>query len=426
MMLLNNPEITKKEVLEKSIKWWNPSKTLEWRKLGIDLVIGKREGCCFYDMDGKKLMDVHLNGGTYSLGHRNPEIVATLEEGLKEFDIGNHHFPSVTKALLAEKLAALTPGDLCYSIYSSGGGEAVDVAIKSARYATGRKKVISLNHCYHGHTGLALGTGDDLYSAPFHSEGRPEDYGKVTLNDVGEMEQALAKGDAACVIIETIPATYGFPIPEPGYLKRVKELCEKYGTLYIADEVQTGLMRTGKMWGIEYEGVDPDILVTSKGFSGGIYPIAATVVNRKAGKWLEEAGRMHSSTFGGSDVGCIVAMKVLEICSRPQTRANVAEKAAYLRDGLEQIRSAVGEDFFSGIRQRGLVMGLEFNYPEGGKIVMRSLYENGVWAIYSRLNPQVVQFKPGILIDTAYCDELLEKLERGIRCAKDACSGKRG
>lgn len=102
------------------------------------------------------------------------------------------------------------------------------------------------------------------------------------------------------------------PIPEPGYLKAVKALCEKYGTLYIADEVQTGLMRTGKMWGIMHEGVNPDVIVSGKGLSGGIYPVAATIMTKQAGKWVEEIGRSHTSTFGGSELGCVVANKVVE------------------------------------------------------------------------------------------------------------------
>lgn len=408
--------INKEDVLEKSIKWWNPGKTLEWKKDGIDLVIGRREGYYFYDLNGKKFMDVHLNGGTYNLGHRNPEIIYTLQEGLKEFDIGNHHFPSVARALLAEELNNSTPDNLKYSILSSGGGEAIDVAVKCARYATKRKKIISIKNGYHGHTGLALALGNERYSRLFLSEGNQEEFVQVPFNDLEEMEKELSKNNVAGVIVETIPATYGFPIPEKGYLAAVKALCEQYGALYIADEVQTGLMRTGKMWGVEHYGVNPDILVTSKGLSGGIYPIAATIVSEKAGQWMLEDGFAHISTFGGAELGCLVAMKVLEITQREEVRKNVEFIANYLRKGLEVIKSATS-DFFVGIRQLGVVMGLEFNHPEGAKYVMRSLYENGVWAIYSMLDPRVLQFKPGLLCSKDYCDELLEKVEISIKHA---------
>jgi Ornithine/acetylornithine aminotransferase len=130
----------KKEILSKSMLWWNPARTESWQQLGINLVIDRREGYYLYDMDGHRLIDAHLNGGTYNLGHRNPEVVAALKEGLEHYDIGNHHFPSIVRAQLAEELARATPEGLRYSIFGSGGGEAVDTALKCARNATSRKR----------------------------------------------------------------------------------------------------------------------------------------------------------------------------------------------------------------------------------------------------------------------------------------------
>ncbi|MDN4094976.1 aminotransferase class III-fold pyridoxal phosphate-dependent enzyme [Brevibacillus agri] len=409
----------KDAVLKKSVQWWNPGKTRQWQKDGIDLVIGKREGYYLYDMNGKQLMDLHLNGGTFNLGHRNPEIISTLKNALDEFDIGNHHFPAITRAQLAEELGGCTPNSLKYSIFSSGGGEAIDVALKCARYATKRKKIVSVKFAYHGHTGLAVSLGNERYSRPFLGEGAPGEFIHVPFNDVQAMEAALSREDVACVIMETIPATYGFPLPEKGYLYAVKQLCEKYGSLYIADEVQTGLLRTGKLWGIEHYGVEPDILVTAKGFGGGIYPIAATIVSERAGQWMNEDGFAHISTFGGSELGCIVAMKVLEISQRKEVIENVDFVSRYLRAGLETIKKQ-NADFFVGIRQLGVVMGLEFAQPEGAKHVMRALYNNGVWAIYSMLDTKVLQFKPGLLCDQNYCDELLSRCELSIRQAARA------
>jgi putrescine aminotransferase len=406
--------INKSSVLEKSIKYWNPGKTEQWQRDGIDLVIGKREGYYLYDMNGKQLMDVHLNGGTYNLGHRNPEIISTLTEGMQNYDIGNHHFPSIVRAQLAEKFAECTPDSLKYSIFSSGGGEAIDAAIKSARYATKRKKVVSIKYAYHGHTGIAVTLGNERFSKMFLSEGGPEYVVNVEFNDLKAMEQVLSRGDVACVLIETIPATYGFPLPEKGYLEGVKSLCEKYGSLYVADEVQTGLLRTGKLWGIENHNIKPDILVTAKGLSGGIYPIAATVVSERVAQWMNEDGFGHISTFGGSELGCLVAMKVLEISQRSEVVENVDYVSRYLRDGLEKIKENYS-DHFVGIRQRGLVLGLEFSKEDGAKEVMRSLYDNGVWAIYSMLDAKVLQFKPGILCDQQYCDELLTRFETSLK-----------
>ncbi|WP_257008207.1 class-III pyridoxal-phosphate-dependent aminotransferase [Bacillus sp. FJAT-45350] len=406
--------LPKEHVLKQSIDWWNPGKTRQWQEDGIDFVMGKREGYYVYDMHGKRLMNLHLNGGTFNLGHRNPEIIETLTEALDYFDLGNHHFPSIGRAKLSEALAKTTPDSVRYSIFASGGSEAIDAAIKCSRYATKRKKVVSIQNGYHGHSGLAVSLGHVRYSGPFLSEGEPGLFIQVPFNDLDAMESALKEENVACVVIETVPATYGFPMPNPRYLKRVKELCERYGTLYVADEVQTGLMRSGKMWGIEHYSVQPDILVTAKGLSGGIYPIAATIVSEQAGGWMHEDGLAHISTFGGSELGCIVASKVLEISSRPEVIKNVEYVSRYLRTGLERIKETYS-DYFVGIRQLGVIMGLEFREKDSAKDVMRELYKNGVWAIYSMLDTKVLQFKPGLLLDKEYCDDLLERCEKSIK-----------
>jgi acetylornithine/succinyldiaminopimelate/putrescine aminotransferase len=417
-LFIHNDEITKEMILKEAVDYCNPSKTNEWQRQGIDLVMAQRSGYFFHDMNGKKYRDLHLNGGTFNLGHRNKEIIAALIKGSEELDIGNHHFPSITKSLLAKKMNDLTPDPLRYSIFSTGGGEAVDVAIKSARYATQRPKIISISGCYHGHTGLALATGDPMFKDPFLCQGHPDEFKQVPFEDLDAMESELKHRNVAAVIMETIPATYGFPIPRKGYLKAVKELCEKYDSLYIADEVQTGLMRTGKLWGFEHEGFVPDIMVSAKGFGGGIYPIAVTVCTPLAGQWLQKIGRLHGSTCGGADLGCAVALKVLEITTRKPTVANVLFLQDYIRKGLDVIQKQYA-DFFSHIRQRGVIFGLAFNEDEGAKKVMRYLYQEGVWAIYSRLNPKILQFKVGLLCDKDFCDDVLARTEQGIKRARE-------
>jgi len=226
------------------------------------------------------------------------------------------------------------------------------------------------------------------------------------------------------VIMETIPATYGFPLPPPGYLESVKDLADKYGALYIADEVQTGLMRTGEMWAITKHGIDPDIIVTGKGLSGGMYPITAAMLSDRAAQWLNEDGFAHISTFGGAELGCVAGVKTLEITSRPEVRSMVHYIADLFSAGLRRIQ-ADDPDWFVGIRQNGVVIGLEFNHPEGAKFVMRELYENGVWAIFSTLDPRVLQFKPGILLGRDLCEDVLDRLDVAVRHARKAATERR-
>jgi acetylornithine/succinyldiaminopimelate/putrescine aminotransferase len=399
-------------MLEKSKEFWNPGKTQFWIDSGVPLVIDRREEYFIYDMSGKRLIDAHLNGGTYNLGHRNPEVVQAVTMAMQHFDIGNHHFPSLARTALAEALIKSAPAGLSKVIYGSGGGEAIDIALKTARHATQKRKIVSIIKAYHGHTGLAVGTGDDRFSKLFLSD-RPEEFPHVPFNDLEAMEDALRDRDVAAVIMETIPATYGFPLPNPGYLEAVKKLCEKYDALYIADEVQTGLMRTGELWGITKHGITPDILVTGKGISGGLYPIAAVLATEKAAGWLNEDGFGHISTFGGAELGCIAALKTLEICSREETRSMVHYIADYVGQRLAAVQ-ATYPDWFVGIRQNGVILGLEFAHPQGAKYVMRHLYENGVWAIFSTLDPRVLQYKPGILLKPEVAEEMLDRTELAI------------
>ncbi|NBO27116.1 MAG: aspartate aminotransferase family protein [Actinobacteria bacterium] len=403
---------SKGEVLQKAKEYWNPGKTQFWIDSGVPLVIDRREDYFIYDMSGKRLIDAHLNGGTYNLGHRNPEVVQAVTMAMQHFDIGNHHFPSLARTALAEALIKTAPAGLSKVIYGSGGGEAIDIALKTARHATQKRKIVSIIKAYHGHTGLAVGTGDDRFSKLFLSD-RPEEFPHVPFNDLEAMEDALRDRDVAAVIMETIPATYGFPLPNPGYLEAVKKLCEKYDALYIADEVQTGLMRTGELWGITKHGITPDILVTGKGISGGLYPIAAVLATEKAAGWLNEDGFGHISTFGGAELGCIAALKTLEVCSREETRSMVHYIADYVGQRLAAIQ-ATYPDWFVGIRQNGVILGLEFSHPQGAKYVMRHLYENGVWAIFSTLDPRVLQYKPGILLKPEVAEEMLDRTELAI------------
>jgi acetylornithine/succinyldiaminopimelate/putrescine aminotransferase len=414
---------SKTEVLERAKTFWNPDKTQFWIDAGVDLVIDRREDYFLWDMSGRRLIDMHLNGGTYSIGHRNPEVIQALSEGMQHFDVGNHHFPSVARTALAQRLVETAPPSITKVAFGSGGGEAIDIALKSARHATQRRKIVSIVKAYHGHTGLAVATGDDRFAKMFLAD-RPDEFVHVPFGDVDAMAQALSGNDVAAVIMETIPATYGFPLPPPGYLQAVKNLADKHGALYIADEVQTGLMRTGELWAITKYGVEPDIIVTGKGLSGGMYPITAAMLNDRAAQWLNQDGFGHISTFGGAELGCVAAIKTLEITNRPEVRSMVHYIADIFATGLRRIQSD-HPDWFVGIRQNGVVIGLEFNHPEGAKFVMRELYENGVWAIFSTLDPRVLQLKPGLLLSRDLCEDVLDRLEVAVGRARTAATERR-
>jgi putrescine aminotransferase len=408
---LEQPSERKRRILERTREYLMPARVEAWEKIGVPLVIGRREGYRIWDVDGRELLDLHLNGGTYNLGHRNPEVMEALREALEELDIGNHHFPSEARADLAEQLAEATPGGLHDCVFTPSGSESNDLAIRVSRHATGRRKVVALEAGFHGRTGLSAAAGEDGVARFFGSD-YPGEFACVPFDDLPAMEKALADRDVACVLMETIPATYGFPVPGDAYLPGVKALCEASGTLFVADEVQTGLGRTGHLWGVEAWNVVPDLLVTGKGLSGGLYPISALVMTREVGAWLAEQGWGYVSTFGGAELGCRVGSKVLEICRRPDSLANARRIAAHLAEGLETLRAR--HPFLRGVRQKGLVMGLECEGAGGAVQLSRALYQQGVWAMFSGFDPSVLQWKPGLLVDEAYCDLLLERLDAAL------------
>jgi len=401
----------KRRAVDLSREYLMPARVAAWENLGVPLVIGRREGYRIWDVDGHELLDLHLNGGTFNLGHRHPELVELLRRDLDHLDVGNHHFPSEARGELAEHLAHLTPGDLHYSVFVPSGSEANDLAIRVARRATGRRKTVALEAAFHGRTGLSAAAGRDDMAKFFYAD-YPDEFVQVPFNDLGAMERALAPGDVAGVLMETMPATYGFAVPSDGYLAGVKALCERFGSIYIADEVQTGLGRTGHLWGVEAWGVQPDILVTGKGLSGGLYPIAAVVMTRPVGAWLNEQGWAYVSTFGGAELGCRLASRVLDICSRPDVLDSVRRTAARVAAGLAELRAR--HPFLSGVRQKGLVIGLETASELGGMQLSGALYRHGVWAMFAGFAPSILQFKVGLLVDDAYCDLLLERLDAAL------------
>jgi acetylornithine/succinyldiaminopimelate/putrescine aminotransferase len=166
------------------------------------------------------------------------------------------------------------------------------------------------------------------------------------------------------------------------------------------------------MWCCEGYGIEPDMLITGKGLSGGIYPISAAILSEPAGGWLKEEGWGYTSTFGGSELGCVIAIKVLKILQRPSVIENVRVMADALSKGLNEIKKR--HPFLTEVRQNGLVIGLRFNNPMGGFFMTACAFEVGLWAFPAGFDRSVLQFKPSILINRSDCDELLKLLENAI------------
>jgi len=383
--------------------------------IGFDFIMGRREGPWMWDVSGeKKLINCHCNGGVFNLGHRHPAVLGALKEALEELDIGNHHLISEQRAILADKLVKLSPKEITRVVFGVGGGEAVDFAIKLARGYTGKHKIIYAKGGYHGHTGLALAAGDDRFKAPF--EPLAPGFMAVPFGDADSVKKAVDE-ETAALLFETIPATLGMPLPPNDFYKKVREICDKNGVLLILDEVQTGLGRTGRLWGFEHYDVVPDIFVIGKGLSGGIYPISATCYKEELDSFMHKNPFIHVSTFGGAELGCPVALKVLEVVSSETFLEHVNDIADFLGERLESLRERY-PDILVEIRQKGLFIGLKMSDDGYGPLMSIASYNNGIFAVYADNDRSVLQFLPPLIIDKSEASYILERLDKAYEWIK--------
>jgi putrescine aminotransferase len=382
----------------------NRGKVAALQAMGVDIVVGEREGARFRDAyGGRWYWNCHCNGGVFNLGHRHPAVVGAMREALDHLDVGNHHLLSGWRARLAEQLSASTGDRLPYALFTPSGSEAVDLALTLARGHTGRQKIVAANGAYHGLAGFARAASDPRWSEPY---GEPlPGFAHVPFNDLDRLNAEL-DGGAAAVILESIPATLGFPPPEPGYLREAGELARRNGALLILDEVQTGLGRTGTPWFHQQEQAEPDIVITGKGLGGGMYPVSAALISEELEAFFDQRPFAYVSTFGGSELGCVAASAVMTEISRP--------------DFTDRVQS-LGERFERGfdglpfeLRRRGLTMGLSFEGPEGGVEAAKTLIEAGVFAVFAEHDHSVTQFKPPLILSDSEADEVIAAVRHAL------------
>ncbi len=381
----------------------------------IDFVLGKRDGPWMFDVsENKKLLNCHCNGGVFNLGHRHPIIVDTLQQAIKELDIGNHHLISEQRAKLGKDLADNTPTEITRTVFGVGGGEAVDFAIKLARGYSKKHKVIYATSGYHGHTGLALAAGDPHFKNPF--EPLAPGFVDVQFGDASAVEAAI-DSETAAVLFETIPATLGMPLPPEDFYKEVREICDEKGVLLILDEIQTGLGRSGKLWCFEHYGVIPDIFVIGKGLSGGLYPISATCYREDLDSFMNENPFIHISTFGGAEIGCVIGSKVLEIVSSPKFLDGVNSIGQKVEESLEGLMTKF-PDIFVELRRKGMFMGIKMSDLGYGPLMSIACINSGIFAVYADNDKSVLQFLPPLIIGEDEIQYIHDALDSAFQYAK--------
>jgi putrescine aminotransferase len=399
----------KAQIIEDYARYVNPGRVAVFKKVGLDFVPGRREGVWMWDVDDSRRLLNCRCGEIFNLGHRPPRVVEALKVALDEIDAGDHLLLDEMRAALGKRMAEITPGDIQYSTFSPGGAEAIDVAIKLARGYTRRPGVISVELGYHGHTGFALATGEDAFRRKFGP--MPPGFSKVPFGDAEALEAAVDE-DTAAVIIETLPATGGILIPPDEYYPRVRQICDARGAQFIIDEVQTGLGRTGRMWAIDEWDVVPDILVTGKSFGGSVYPVSATCHRPHLDAFFKDNPFIQVSSFGGSALGCVVALATLEQITEPGFMEHVQVMGQRFEDGFVELGSRY--EIVAGWRRRGLMIGFELVDPRLGMALVAALIQNDVATIFANYRPSTIQIKPPLIIQADEVDFVLEALDRSL------------
>jgi len=413
--------VSRQSVVETTREHLNGGKT-EWLlDLEIDLVVGHRDGCFLYDMDRGPYLDVDCDGTTFNLGHRHPLLVSRLKKGVELWDIGCQFLPSAARVALTQELLRTVAPTLQFVHFASTGGEANEAAIKAARAATGREKIVSIRGGRHGAMGLAGHLTNGGLLSPAARTVETSGALQVRWDDLDAIEAAVRRTDVAAVITEPIPAALGWPMPSSGYHAGIRKLCSATGTLLIVDETQTGLGRTGKVWAIDHWNVVPDILVMAKGAGGGLYPLAYCLMTSHAAAWMTSHPFAALSSFAGSELGCVVGCEVLRTTTDPQFLTTVAANADYLSAGLKSLAVRFPAQIVE-VRQLGLAAALKFGDPHGGALMMSALFKHHVWAMVAAFDLSVIQIMPPLIIDRAKLDHLLDALHKSIV----DCWGKKG
>ena len=406
------PEEAKEQALADFSRHINPMKVRTLKSAGIDIVEERREGACTWDLAGRRFIDCQTGSGIMNVGRRNPEIVAALKQALDTYDMGVFLLASRQKADLAKKLAEIAPKGLSCCVFGCGGGEAVDTAIKIARGYTMKSGIIYADKAYHGHTGFALSAiGREAYKEPFGP--LMPGFHQVPFGDADALEAAITP-ETAAVILEPIQGEGGINVPPDDYLPRVRSICSERGVLLILDEIQTGFGRTGKMFACEHWGVAPDIMAVAKSLGGGVYPISATLFTEEISDFFVPHPFVHLSTFGGSDLGCIVGLASIAYIQEHDLAGRAVEMGERFHAGFDKLLARY-PDLLLEVRQKGLMMGLQYTNESIGPRMTKKLADRGVLAIYTGNDPSICRLMPPLVITQEEVDEVLAALEDSMR-----------
>jgi putrescine aminotransferase len=374
-------------------------------------------GSQFEDIVGRKYIDCLGGYGIYSAGINHPKIVRAVKSQLERMPLSSQELLDPLRGALAELLGELAPGDLQCCFFINNGTDAIEGAMKLARLYTGKPGFISCVRGFHGKSYGSLSLmGKGEYRLAF--EPLLQDVYFVPFGDAGAVEAELAKAEAvgmaiAGVVVEPVQGEAGAIVPPDDYWPRLREICTRYGVLLIADEVQTGMGRTGRMFAVEHWDVVPDILCLGKALGGGVMPLSAFMSTPDIWKVLEPNPFIHSSTFGGNPLACAAGIAAVNVTLEEDLPAQAAATGEYMLAELRKLQRRFPHHLLE-VRGLGLLIGLEFVDTEFGYAVAASLFRRGVLVAGTLLSAKTLRIEPALNIPRELVDEVLEKLEETL------------
>ena len=428
----------KKAIHDESIQNFNENVNpgwLEYRKsVSTDaaFVEWEDEGDVFRDLNGTEFIDCLGGFGIFACGHGNPEIRKTVQAQLNRYALHSQELVDPLRGYLAKILGLCTPGDLQYSFFCNGGAEAVEMALKLARLATGGRWYISTIGAFHGKSMGAISMGgkgayrEDYI--PMVQQVQHVEYGNAAATEAAVKNLQTVGEKVAAIIVEPIQGEAGVIIPPEGYLKQLREIADKYGVCLIFDEIQTGLGRTGTLWRCEYEGVTPDIMTFGKASSGGLVPITGIIARpwtyEKSGVGTGQEGKMFdnpwilgSPTFGGNPLACSAFISTIKYMLENDIPGQSKAKGDYYLAGLKKLQEKY-PTVLKEFRGSGMLICMEFPEAEVGYEVTKNLFARNVMTAGTLVNAKTVRIEPPITQAYETIDKVLAALDEAMAAVK--------
>jgi putrescine aminotransferase len=373
-------------------------------------------GAVFCDVIGREYIDCLGGYGLLDLGWSHPEVVDTVRAQLSRTPMPSQELIDPLRGVLARLISEITPGQIKYSFFCASGTEAVEGAIKLAKMYTRKPGFIAALKAFHGKTmgSLSMMGKADYRQPPGMLYGGPVYH--VPFGDAQAVERQLDTCqkvgiDIAAVIMEPIQGEAGAIVPPDDFWPRLREITRHYGVLLIADEVQTGMGRTGRLWGVDHWGVEPDIMALGKSLGGGVMPVSCFCSNEEVWQVMMDPNPfIHTTTTGGGALACSAAIAAIHITLRERLWEQAAEKGDYILAKLHELAHRY-PDIYKKVTGKGLLIGMHFHNPEVGYKVAAGLFKRGVLVAGTLTSAHTVRIEPPLVITYEQIDAVLNRLE---------------